>query len=295
MIKVTECPICKSTDLRHHLITRDYTLTNEEFTIEQCVQCGIGITNPRPEDKELGKYYQSSEYISHTGKANSIIDRIYLIARTFTLRQKLNLIRQVSSGSNLLDYGCGTGDFAQYCKQQGFSVQGVEPSAPARAKAQERGLTIKEEIAQIEHQGFDIITLWHVLEHVPDINQTLQALKSRLKADGTLVIAVPNLNSWDSTSYGKYWAGYDTPRHLWHFSQYSIKKLAAAHKLKVAETKPMVLDSFYVSLLSEKYKNDKKIGITAMTKAFFNGLKSNLNARNTSDYSSLIYILKNEK
>lgn len=292
MIVISECPICQGTDFKNEVLTKDLTVSGEEFPVKQCSKCGLRITSPRPDENDLGKYYQSQEYISHTGKANNLVNSVYLIARKFTLSWKCSIVRKYSTGTKLLDYGCGTGEFLHYCKEQNFDISGVEPADSARQKA--KSLNNTKEIASSinEVKGTkNVITLWHVLEHVSDLNETLEKLRDKLENEGIIIIAVPNPNSWDSSNYGNIWAAYDTPRHLWHFSQKSMALLIENHRMKLIETIPMKLDSYYISLMSEKNKNSK-LGLAGMINAVLNGLKSNLNAAKNKEYSSLIYIIK---
>jgi 2-polyprenyl-3-methyl-5-hydroxy-6-metoxy-1,4-benzoquinol methylase len=251
------------------------------------------LTNPRPEDDHISSYYQSQDYISHTNKASSLIDWIYLRARKYTLSWKLRIINTASSKSKtLLDYGCGTGAFLQYCQQHDWNVQGIEPSAEARSMASKIvGRNIVPDINQLTDLTYDVITLWHVLEHVPDLNGTIQKLKDKLTDNGTMFIAVPNHTSWDGKRYREHWAGYDVPRHLWHFSQSTMKTLFAKNDLKVVGILPMKLDAYYISLLSEKYKR-QNTSVGGMITAFVNGFRSNLNANHNNEYSSLIYVIK---
>jgi 2-polyprenyl-3-methyl-5-hydroxy-6-metoxy-1,4-benzoquinol methylase len=295
MKEIATCPICQGTSLDEKIKTVDHTATHEIFQIKVCLNCSLLITTPRPQESELHKYYQSENYISHSNKPNSLINAIYLVARTFTLKWKYNLLRKYSPGSSLLDYGCGTGDFLNYCSQKGMVTNGVEPSASARIAANSN---LKSEVVFKDLAGYssqaDVITLWHVLEHLPDLKESLTKLKSKLATNGVIFLAVPNPNSWESKHYANFWAGYDTPRHLWHFPQKSMRLLLRDSSLKLIDIKPMKLDAFYISLLSEKYKNNGHLGLTGMITAFTNGLKSNVKASKSGEYSSLIYIARND-
>jgi len=251
--------------------------------------CNLVITSPRPGNEELGKYYESADYISHTSKANSLIDKLYLIARNFTLRKKRKLASKLQlQKGNLLDVGCGTGDFLHTCRDDGWNVQGVEPSESARKLASQKGITTAESIDLVKG-SFQLITLWHVLEHVPDLNETLNKLYNLLAPAGTLLLAVPNHTSLDGQKYKEEWAGYDVPRHLWHFTQQNMGQLLLRHNLSLQKTLPLPLDSFYVSLLSETYQGKKLI---KFPRAFLTGLRSNLSALKTNEYSSLIYLAR---
>lgn len=285
------CPICNQSDLRTTLSCRDYTASGETFNIQACSHCGFHLTNPRPLADELQRYYDSPSYISHSNTSANLIDKIYKLARTFTLRWKYKLVLRHASPkpATLLDYGCGTGYFLAYCKEHGLTVSGVEPNPQARAEAARQvGNNIYSDINEIK-QPSDIITLWHVLEHVHNLHQTIQDLSGKLNPHGTLVIAVPNHNSRDAQDYQDYWAAYDVPRHLWHFSRSTMKRLLEQNHLTIKAVLPMPLDAYYVSLLSEKYRRGSHT-IPGIIRAIRKGWISNRNASKTSEYSSLIYI-----
>jgi 2-polyprenyl-3-methyl-5-hydroxy-6-metoxy-1,4-benzoquinol methylase len=294
-MEVNVCPICKGQSFRHLARTKDFTLTGEAFTVQQCLNCSLGITSPRPADDKLSHYYESKEYISHAATAANLFDRIYLVARHFTLRWKHSILKKLSPNKNILDYGCGTAQLLGYLKKKGWSVCGVEPSAIARANADQNidPSEVMEDLSQVTNT-YDVITLWHVLEHIPQPEDLLRQLQRHLTPTGRILIAVPNLNTWESTKYGSNWAAYDTPRHLWHFTQDSMARIAKKTNLQIIEIIPMIQDAFYVSMLSEKYKNHGQLGVKQFAAGLINGFRSNLNARKTNEYSSLIYILKHE-
>lgn len=287
MTAVTSCPVCGHSNFEPFLSSTDYTVSKKLFSLIRCAQCKLVITSPRPETEKLGEYYQSADYISHTSKANSLIDSLYLMVRSFTMRGKKMLAKNLQPNKGMvLDYGCGTGDFLHACKEDGWQAQGVEPGEGARSLAQQKGVTVAASINDIVG-SFNLITLWHVLEHVPDLNEALTHLHQKLTPDGSLIVAVPNHSSLDGKVYKEHWAGYDVPRHLWHFSAQNMEQLLLNNGFKLKAVKPMLFDSFYVSLLSETYKGR---GVVKFIYAFINGLRSNLAARSTKEYSSLIYI-----
>lgn len=272
-----------------YITTEDYSLTGEKFELRKNSEYEILITNPIP--KKIDKYYDFDEYISHTDSKKSIIDKVYQLVRNYTLKRKLTLVNSlVTDSKKILDIGCGTGDFLSICKNNSWTTIGVEPNKKARNISQTKNLVIKEKIDDIIqlNEKFDVITLWHVLEHVPNLTEYIQQLQNLLKDDGTLLIAVPNFKSYDAEYYKVHWAAYDVPRHIWHFSKISIQKIFASYNMKLIKTIPMKFDSFYVSLLSEKYKRGRMNPI----KAFYIGLKSNLKAKRTKEFSSHIYLLK---
>jgi SAM-dependent methyltransferase len=252
------------------------------------------ITLPQPPEHRLPEYYESEDYVSHTDSKRNLIERLYHGVKEYSLKRKLRLIGRVNQGEKLLlDIGSGTGDFLKTCQDAEWSVTGIEPNAKARALAERKvGRDICYESLQhlldSNDDKYDVITLWHVLEHVTDLYAYIEKIKTRLQKKGSLVIAVPNFKSSDALHYASFWAGYDVPRHLWHFSRASIQKIFADFDMEVAEEIPLYFDSFYVSLLSEKYKS----GSPRYLPALYQGLKSNWLARSTGEYSSLIYLLK---
>jgi 2-polyprenyl-3-methyl-5-hydroxy-6-metoxy-1,4-benzoquinol methylase len=288
---VTKCPVCGNQQLIPYLTARDFSLSEEEFRIQACKDCEFLITSPRPELHQLTKYYQSLDYISHAVRPTNIINQLFLLARHYTLHHKIRMVNHFASRGNLLDFGCGTGDFLKVSSKMGWTAYGVEPAETARKLASKTNNLIFDDIASCPNNSFTAITLWHVLEHVPDINATIEELKKRLSNDGTIFIAVPNFRSHDSQHYTTYWAGFDVPRHLWHFSQKAMIKFLTNHKLKGIKTIPMRLDSYYVSLLSEKYIHAGKLSPSSFYRALKVAYHSNRLARKSTEFSSLIYVV----
>jgi 2-polyprenyl-3-methyl-5-hydroxy-6-metoxy-1,4-benzoquinol methylase len=294
MYSVESCPVCSSNSFIDSGKAKDYTVSHETFQLKRCTRCDFLITSPRPPDNLLGKYYLSDTYVSHTAKASTLFDKLYENVRNQALKWKFTLVNKSSpkQHSSILDFGCGTGFFLKKMKESGYNIAGVEPSSMARANAEKiTNSKIYSGINEIEN-NFDVITLWHVLEHVSNLNEVITQLKERLKKNGTLFIAVPNHKSADAQIYGMMWAGYDVPRHLWHFEQKTMQQLLNKHQLKIIDTIPMKLDAFYVSMLSEKNLSNGQSIIT-FTKGFFNGLLSNFKAK-SNNYSSIIYIARHE-
>lgn len=286
------CPICRNTVFSEFLKSADYFLTKKEFTIVQCQSCGFKFLNPRPDENAISQYYDSSEYISHDSQPKTIRNFLYSIVRNHTQKKKLQLIEKYSKGKKLLDIGCGTGEFISYCKQSGWEVKGVEPNLKPREYAIRKhhvDVIDEPELTALNKPSFDIITLWHVLEHVHRLDERIQKIRQILNENGTLIIAVPNSNSWDAVHYNKFWAAYDLPRHIHHFSQDTIKQLANNSGFEIEKIVPMKFDAYYISLLSEKYSK----GYSNYFVALLNGIRSNHFARkNKNEYSSLIFILK---
>lgn len=294
MEKIEECPICETKDQQLFLECTDYTVSNEQFKIVNCNGCGFKFTNPRPEEQKIGAYYQSEEYVSHSNTSKGVVNSLYQLVRKYTLSQKFKLVAGLSKGKSILDYGSGTGDFLNFCKKNGWNTQGMEPDEGARRMSIERfGLNVISplQIKTLHADSFDIITLWHVLEHVHQLKPTLASLVGSLKKEGKLLIAVPNYTSFDARFYQKHWAAYDVPRHLYHFSPHDISRLMEQFNMKVVKTLPMVFDAYYVSMLSEKYKT----GSGNLFSAFVKGMQSNLKSKGKNEFSSQIYILEKNK
>jgi len=275
---------------KHFLTVTDYSVSKEIFDLYQDEELDMLITHPQPGLDVLGKYYESADYISHTDSKRSLFEKAYHFVKSIALKNKLNLINSLQPNKGkILDIGAGTGEFLSVAKQNGWETTGVEPSDKAKQIAINKGVSFVEAIAQLEDRSFDVITMWHVLEHVPDLDHQIKELKRLLKPTGSLIIAVPNFKSFDAEYYGKFWAAYDVPIHFWHFSKTAIQKLFQKEQMELVKILPMKFDSFYVSLLSEKYKT----GRMNFIKAFFIGLWSNIKAHSDLEYSSHIYVLKN--
>lgn len=273
-----------------YIKVKDFTVSKEEFELIIDEDLQLLKTYPQPSSVNLPKYYESEDYISHTDGKRTLFEKMYQIIKTHSLNKKVSLINSYhSQKGNILDIGSGTGDFLASAKNAGWQTTGIEPNQKAREIAISKGVTFVENLSDIKKATFDVITMWHVLEHVPNVEQQITELKRLLKPNGTIIVAVPNFKSYDAKHYGVFWAAYDVPRHLWHFSKTAIEKLFAKQDLKLIKTLPMVFDSFYVSFLSEKYQTGKM----NFFKAFYIGLKSNIKAKRNFEYSSHIYIIKN--
>ena len=274
-----------------YLKTKDFLVSGESFDLVYDKGLDLLKTVPQPKLEELGRYYESEDYISHTDEKKGLLSSVYQLVKKWSLRNKTKLIFTQNSGvGSLLDVGAGTGDFLKVAKESAWKVQGMEPNTKARSLALEKGIVLKNSLDEFKGEQFDVVTLWHVLEHIPNLDETISILTDLVKPGGSLIIAVPNYKSFDATYYGNFWAAYDVPRHLWHFSKIAIEELFSVN-FKMEKIKPMVFDSFYVSLLSEKYKTGKSFSL----KAFWIGLKSNLKGKTSKEYSSHIYCLRKVK
>jgi|TARA_B110000908_G_scaffold56943_1_gene69317 2-polyprenyl-3-methyl-5-hydroxy-6-metoxy-1,4-benzoquinol methylase len=268
---------------------KDHLVSGETYEIMINDKLEMLVTSPIP--PSLDEYYDSKEYQSHNKATHTLLNTLYNGVKKSSFKRKESLFRKEKRTQTILDVGAGTGDFLLYCNSRGYAISGSEPNQNAREKAQEKGLKLSKNLNSFAGKKFDIITLWHVLEHVPNLYDCIDQLKSLLSENGQMFVAVPNFKSYDAAYYKEFWAAYDVPRHLWHFSQKTIHTLFDAVDLKVVKTYPMKYDSFYVSLLSEKNKK----GTYNFMKAFLVGLRSNLKAIKTKEYSSLIYELKHTK
>ncbi len=273
---------------KKYLSVKDYLVSGESFDLVHDTDLDFLKTFPQPQVEELPKYYESQEYISHTDEKRGLFSRLYQLVKKWSLQKKAKLIlQQLGDVGSLLDVGAGTGDFLKVAKEKGWQVHGMEPNKNAANLALEKGIDLKASLNDFEGKQFDVVTLWHVLEHIPDLEETILKLAALVKPQGALIIAVPNFKSFDARYYGKFWAAYDVPRHLWHFSKESMKNLFAEN-FHLKKIEPMIFDSFYVSLLSEKYKTGRKFSL----KAFWIGLLSNIKAKRSKEYSSHIYCFK---
>ena len=293
----TNCPVCNSGEINPLLTVKDFTVSGEQFVIWQCNICTLRFTQDVPDEASIGKYYKSSDYISHSNTSKGLLNATYQRVRKFTLVQKAKLIENFTktNAGNLLDVGCGTGSFLNAMKEKGWNTTGIEPDEDARKIAKDLynlNISEPEELNNLDANTFNAITLWHVLEHVHDLHNYIEKLKSLIKKEGRIFIAVPNYQSLDSGIYRLHWAAYDVPRHLYHFTPKAIESLMQQHGLKIEAKKPMWFDAYYISLLSNKYKKGKAGWLSAI----INGTKSNLKAISNKDHcSSLIYIISKDQ
>jgi 2-polyprenyl-3-methyl-5-hydroxy-6-metoxy-1,4-benzoquinol methylase len=292
-VHYTHCPVCNSSDINPLFTVADHSVSKESFVIWQCGNCTLRFTQDVPDEASIGPYYQSTDYISHTNTSKGLVNQLYQKVRNYTLDQKTKLIiNQTVKTGNILDLGAGIGAFLNTMKESGWEITGIEPDEGARQQAKklfDLELQQTDALQQLPENSFDAITLWHVLEHVHQLHAYVEKLKTLLRPSGKIFIAVPNYESLDSSIYKLYWAAYDVPRHLYHFTPKAISFLMQEHGLNVIAKKPMWFDSFYISLLSSKYKNGK----TKWFGAGWSGLRSNVKALLNRDYcSSVIYIIE---
>lgn len=275
-----------------YLKVKDHSVSGEEFELLMDDELQLLKTHPQPAIENLSRYYESDDYISHTDGKRSLFEKLYHTVKQKALRDKIKLVEGFNpKKGKLLDIGAGTGDFLVMAQKNGWEIKGIEPSLKAKGIAETKGVPFVNGLSELKDHSIDVITMWHVLEHVPDVEAQITELKRIVKPDGTIIIAVPNYKSYDAQHYGIFWAAYDVPRHLWHFSKTSIKLLFAKQGMELVKILPMKFDSFYVSLLSEKYKTGKMNFLSG----FLTGLRSNIKAARNFEYSSHIYIIKRAK
>ena len=295
MIRLDKCPLCNSQNIKFWLKSNDYSTSKKDFSIYRCEGCTFTFTNPRPYEKNIGEYYLSDSYLSHTNKKKGLFNTLYQLVRKKAIKSKTNLLQKTTKTKHHLDIGCGTGEFLNACKKSGIKTVGIEPSKNARKMAMENyQLDVREntDINQFDNNTFDSLSMWHVLEHIYDINNTVKSLSKIIKNNGYAIIAVPNHKSYDAKFYKKYWAAWDLPIHLNHFCPITVVKLFKENGFSMEKKIGMKYDSFYVSLLSNEYKSGRKQYI----KGFIVGLISNILAYlNLYEFSSTIYIFKNHK
>jgi SAM-dependent methyltransferase len=292
LIHHTSCPSCSSEELRPVLDAVDHTVSRETFAIWECRRCGLRFTQDVPDAGSIGPYYHSEDYISHSNTDRGVVNRLYHSVRRLTLADKRRLIQSATrrKQGRLLDIGAGTGAFAGYMQENGWEVTGLEPEAVARERAladHKVQLLDMDQLSSLTADSYDAITLWHVLEHVHDLHPYLERLKALVGKSGRIFIAVPNYTSYDAAVYGPSWAAYDVPRHLYHFSPDAMESLLSRHGLQLQYSHPMWYDSFYISMISEKYRNGKG----NLPAAVYRGLISDIKAFvDKAKCSSLIYV-----
>jgi 2-polyprenyl-3-methyl-5-hydroxy-6-metoxy-1,4-benzoquinol methylase len=292
--KEKQCPICGGMFEESAIRCTDYRVTSEIFEIRVCTDCLFGMTVPQPSPEDIGKYYQTPDYVSHSETKQGIVNKLYHLVRKRNTANKLGIISRYSKEpSELLDVGCGTGYFLSVCKKEGWRVEGVEVDEGARSIAETRiGQSVYSSMDELAKVGrrYDIVTLWHVFEHLHDVNRSFETLMRLLKPSGVLILALPNPTSPDAAYYKEYWAAYDVPRHLSHFSPASVRELTEKHNVNIDAKLPMKFDAYYVSMMSEELKRRGKI--SALIHGLRHGYRSNRIARKCGNYSSLIYIIR---
>ncbi|WP_223275890.1 class I SAM-dependent methyltransferase [Algoriphagus aquimarinus] len=293
--RLTKCPLCKSGLFLNSQEIKDYAVSQESFIICNCTNCGLKFTNPRPTEETINPYYDFPEYFSHDDKAKNLTQFAYQQVRKYTVSQKVKHLNQLTPlKGKYLDYGCGTGELLTKAYENGWKVTGIEPNEKARNLANTKlNKRVYQSINDLPKGSYDVITLYHVLEHIHSLRKTVKLLVKHLKSDGYIIIAVPNPESYDAIKYGTSWAGWDVPRHLYHFNQQALESFGEIFDLQLVKKMPMNFDSYYVSLLSEGYTNPQQSIIQKYWKAILAGRKSNKEAaKNTGNHSSNLFVFK---
>jgi len=286
-----KCPWCGSNKAQINLWLKDEFLTKEDFHICECLNCGLLYTMPRPPKEKIGAYYKSDEYYSHQENKKGFVPRLYEAIKKINLKHKFRLASRDLPVGKLLDIGCGVGDFLHVAENKGWQCTGVEPSEEAREIARQRikgDLLYSEDLEQLPDQSFDLITMWHVLEHVDDLKWQVAQLQRLIKPNGRIVIDVPNYRSYDGRFYNAYWAAYDVPRHLNHFNKTVLTKMFKTSGLSLVSMDKLVWDAYYISFMSEQYKHH----FMPLVRGVFRGLVSNAKARRSGEWSSLVYVFR---
>ena len=286
-----KCPWCESEKAQINLWLKDEFLTKEDFHICECLNCGLLYTMPRPDKEKIGAYYKSEAYYSHQENKKGFIPKVYERVKTINLKYKYRLATSGMQPGKLLDIGCGVGDFLHTAEMHGWECIGVEPSEDAKAIAQKRmkGMIItSEELESFSDGAFDVITMWHVLEHVDDLKWQVAQLQRLVKPSGRVVIAVPNYKSYDGQYYEEHWAAYDVPRHLNHFNQITLSKIFKTSGLELFKMDKLKWDAYYISYLSEQYRHHS----LPLVRGLYRGFISNCKARRSGEWSSLVYVFE---
>ncbi len=286
-----KCPWCGSDKAQINLWLKDDFLSKEDFHICECLNCGLLYTMPRPSKDKIGEYYKSEEYYSHQENKKGFIPRLYENVKKVNLKHKYKLATNGLTTGKLLDIGCGVGDFLHTAEAHGWQCTGVEPSEEAKAIARQRTqakLMSSEDQEQLPDESFDVITMWHVLEHVDDLRWQIAQLQRLIKQNGRIVIALPNYKSYDGQFYKEHWAAYDVPRHLSHFNRTTLAKILKTNDLKLVKTDKLKWDAYYISYMSEQYKIHK----LPLVKGVYRGWLSNIKAKRSGEWSSVVYIFE---
>ncbi len=288
------CPWCGSDKAQINLWLKDEFLTKEDFHICECLNCGLLYTMPRPKKEKMGEYYKSNEYYSHQENKKGFIPKVYEKVKKTNLKYKYKLATRGLDIGKMLDIGSGVGDFLHTAESHGWQCIGVEPSEDAKNIARQRTKANLIESAEIENlpdQMFDVITMWHVLEHIDNLRWQVEQLQRLIKPKGRIVIALPNYKSYDGQYYKEKWAAYDVPRHLNHFNRTTIVKIFNTKGLRLISTDKLKWDAYYISYMSEQYKLHQ----FPLLRGALRGWLSNIKARRSGEWSSLVYIFEKKE
>ena len=270
-----------------HIEVVDHFLTKETFTIKKTLIKGLLKTHPAPSKNKIQLYYRSDKYISHNSTTPGVFFFIYRVIRSFNFWFKYKFVGKKELFSKTLDFGSGDQYFMEQLQRRNHNVFGIDPLKSNISK-QVYGSVFDE---SLDSKNFSCITAWHSLEHVHDLENTITRFHKILDDNGTVIVAVPNYRSFDARLYKSFWAAYDVPRHLWHFDKKSIKKVFSNNGFSFIKSAPLLFDSYYVSLLSERYKKS----IFRVFNSIVVGTVSNIIGFFTKEYSSNIFVFKKSK
>jgi len=269
--------------------TKDYLISNERFVIKE-VKNGLLKTTPNISDSEIYKYYSSGDYLSHN-RSVSFLSLIYTFASKYMLKRKADLIsKYINTGDCFLDFGCGIGELVLKMKSRGFVSCGVENNLNAYNACLKKNISVFKDLISLKSK-FNLISCWHSLEHLSDFTTTLSMFNKLINKNGYLIVAVPNHESFDSKYYGKFWAGYDVPRHRFHFNKDALIRIVEDSNFEMIDSSPMFLDAFYISILSEKYKKN----FFSFFKGVLIGTVSTFSYLITKNASSHYFVFKKSK
>jgi len=248
-----DCIICNSTINSPYIEVLD-RFSCKSFQIVKC-ECGFKFLSPRPKFSGITYYYENDDYDPHRLENKSIFHTVYGWVQKIALRWKFKHISKFIRSGNLLDIGGGGGRFCSYFKSKGWRVSLQDNSSKARFLAQEADIETYTLLSEIQSQQFDLITMWHSLEHIHAIDALFQNVNRLTSDDGFLVVAVPNINAPERKFLGKDWAPWDAPRHLYHFNYAQLSKLLRKYGWKIEFSMPMIQDTPYNILLSLNIKS----------------------------------------
>ena len=265
-----------------HIEVVDYFLTKEKFKIQKTSVPGLLKTTPTPTKEDIIKYYKSERYISHNSRKTGLFFFFYRFLRSINFYVKYRFLSSTKNNQNVLDFGSGEGYFLNKLQKKGIKACGVDSSETPSLTSVYKSIFAE----QLNNQKFSHITAWHSIEHVHDLEKTISRMYDLLDEKGTIIVGVPNYLSFDARYYKRFWAAYDVPRHLWHFDKKSLKEVFENKGFRLVKSSPMILDAYYVSLLSESYKKST----LKILKSIFVGTISNALALFTKEYSSNIFV-----
>jgi 2-polyprenyl-3-methyl-5-hydroxy-6-metoxy-1,4-benzoquinol methylase len=293
---VESCPLCKGVELVLCHKSTDSLVSGDLFSVYKCTSCDFHVTSPRPTSGSVGSYYNSASYVSHNDVAKGWIPKIYRVVRDIMIRHKLRIVgrykEKAPGKNNMLDVGCGTGEFLLKSKKMGYNTTGFEPDINASETASNKGLSIitkEDRLNELSPNYFDVVTLWHVLEHMYHPKDKIEVLEKILSDNGIMIVAIPEYKSFDGGYYKQNWAGWDLPRHVYHYNESTLTRLMDELNFKLIGKHSLMFDSFYISLLSEKNLNTR----LGTIRAIIIGFLSNIMAIFSSyPFSSQIYVFK---